>query len=79
MRIDNAYYKWRTQRYNKDKHRSHVLPILHCLQGHLESCKINERHINQILSSKELNFKATVHDCCIYQTTYKGHKIFLLR
>ena len=49
------------------------------LLGHPESGKIYERHINQILSSKELNFKATVHDRCIYQTTYKGHNILLLR
>ena len=56
-----------------------MLPVLRCLQGHPESGKIYEPHINQILSSKELNFKATVHDRCIYQTTYKGHTILLLR
>ena len=59
--------------------RSHVLPVLRCLQGHPENGTIYERHINQILSSKELNFKTTVHNRCIYQTTYKGHKILLLR
>ena len=79
MRIDNQYSEWWSQRYNTDINRSHVLPVLRCLQGHPESGKIYERHINQILSSKELNFKATVHDRCIYQTTYKGHKILLLR
>ena len=35
--------------------------------------------MSQILSSKILKFKATVHDFCIYQTSYKGHKILLQR
>ena len=78
MRIDNAYSEWWTQGYNKDINRSHVLPILCCLQGHPESGKIYKRHINQILNSKELNFKVTVHDRCIYQTTCKGQNILLL-
>ena len=79
MQIDNANSEWWTQRYNKETTLSHVLSVLGCLQGHPKNGKIYERHINQILSSKELNFKATVHDCCIYQITYKGHKIRFLR
>ena len=38
-----------------------------------------EHHINQILSSQDFKFKATVHDRCIYQTTYNDHNILLLR
>ena len=79
MRIDNVNSEWWAQRYNKNINRSHVLPVLCCLQGHPESGKIYEYHINQILNSKELNFKATVHDHCIYQTIYKGQKILLFR
>ena len=79
MRIDNVYSEWWSQCYDKEINRSHVLPVLCCLQGHPESGKIYEHHINQMLSSKELNFKATIHDCCIYQTNYKGQQILLLR
>ena len=32
-----------------------------------------------MLSFQDLKFKATVHHHCIYQNTYKGHKILLLR
>ena len=39
------------------------------LQGHSESGKIYKRHINQIIISKELNFKAIVNNRSIYQTT----------
>ena len=79
MCINNAHSEWWTQRYKKDISHCHVLPILRCFQGHPESGKIYEREINQILNSNELNFKATVHYRCIYQTTYKGQKILHLR
>ena len=79
VRIDNQYSEWWSQRHKTNINRSHVLPVLRCLQGHPESGKIYERHINQILGSMELNFKATVHDRCIYQTTYKGQQILLLK
>ena len=79
VRIDNQYSEWWSQRHKTNINRSHVLPVLRCLQGHPESGKIYERHINQILGSKELNFRATVHDRCIYQTTYKGQQILLLK
>ena len=39
---------------------------------------IYERYINQIVNSRELKFKATVHDCCTYQTSYKVHYFHLL-
>ena len=32
-----------------------------------------------MLSFQDFKFKATVHHHCIYQNTYKGHKILLLR
>ena len=65
MQTDDAYSEWWTQRYNKDVNRSYFLPVLRCLRGHPEYGKIYERHINQMLSSKELNFNTTVHDRCI--------------
>ena len=74
-----AYSECWTLCYLKPINRSHVLPVLCCLQGHPESDKVYERHINQVLRSQDLKFKNTEHLPCIYQTTYKGHKILLLR
>ena len=55
-----------------------VLPVLHALQGHPESGKLWESHINSILFSPELNFKCTTHDRRIYSTTFRGVKVLLL-
>ena len=57
---------------------SKVLPVLHALQGHPESGKLWESHINSILFSPELNFKCTKHDRTIYSTTFRGVKVLLL-
>ena len=49
------------------------------MQGYPESGKPWVRHINNILKGPTINFKHTSHDYTIYQTTFKGHKILLLR
>eukprot|EP00536_Pseudo-nitzschia_multiseries_P009159 jgi/Psemu1/22499/gm1.22499_g len=48
------------------------------LTGRPESGRLWEEHINHILTSSELNFKSTVHNKYIYQTTFDNNKILLL-
>ena len=79
MTIDNQYYDWYFHKFNKRLDRSRVLPVLRALQGHPESGKLWERHINDILLGPALNFKHTTHDRTIYQTTFNGNKVLLLR
>ena len=79
MMIDNQYYEWYLFRFGIKLDKSRVLPVLRALQGHPESGKLWERHINNILMGPELNFKHTTHDRTIYQTTYNGNKVMLLR
>jgi len=55
------------------------LPVKHALQGHPESGKLFQRHIDTILNSSELNFYATVLDRCLYCTEYKSETVLLLR
>ena len=64
--IDDAYADWYLWKTGQKIDRSKVLPVLHALQGHPESGKLWESHINSILFSPELNFKCTTHDCMIY-------------
>ena len=56
-----------------------MLPVLCALQGHPESSKLWEQHINNILMGPTFNFKHTTHDHTIYQTTFKGNKVLLLQ
>jgi hypothetical protein len=56
-----------------------VLPVLHALQGHPESGKLWEEHINKVLSLPELHFQSTTDDRTIYNGTFEGERILLLR
>jgi len=56
-----------------------VLPVLHALQGHPESGRLWEAHINSVLKSPEFGFRSTTHDRSIYSTTIAGEQVLLLR
>ena len=60
--IDDQYADWYEWRYGKKINRNKVLPVLRALQGHPESGRLWETHINKILRSPELKFKTTTHD-----------------
>ena len=77
--INNQYYEWYFHSFKKRLDKSRVLSVLRALQGHPESGKLWERHINNILMSPTFNFKYTTNDCTICQTTFKGNKVLLLR
>ena len=74
--INNQYYEWYFHRFGKKLDQSRVLPVLKALQGHPESGKLWEQHINNILLGPTLNFKHTTHDCTIYQTTFNDNKVW---
>ena len=77
--IDGPYADWYKWKFGKTIDTNHVLPVQHALQGHPESGRLWEEHINKILGCDELKFKSTTHDRCIYQTTYNDTKILMLR
>ncbi|KAG7373304.1 reverse transcriptase RNA-dependent DNA polymerase [Nitzschia inconspicua] len=77
--IDDAYADWYFARFGTHLDRRLVLPVLRALQGHPESGRLWEEHINKILSSDELQFRHTTLDHTIYSTVYKGQKVLMLR
>ena len=77
--IDDAYADWYENKFNKSLDRSKVLPVLHALQGHPESGRLWEVHINKILQSPEFGFKCTTHDRSIYSATIDNEHVLLLR
>eukprot|EP00536_Pseudo-nitzschia_multiseries_P002663 jgi/Psemu1/5969/gm1.5969_g len=71
--INDAYTDWYKWKYNTPIDRSLlVLPVQHALHGYSESGHLWEENVNRIFTSPELNFKTTVHNNCIYQTTFEG-------
>ena len=77
--LDSPFVDWYKWKFGKSIDPNHVLPVQHALQGHPESGRLWEEHINKILSDPKLNFKATTHDKCIYQSVYKGVKLLMLQ
>jgi hypothetical protein len=77
--IDDAYAEWYEYRFGVALDRSLVLPVQHALQGHPESGRLWERHINSILKATEFNFRSTTHDRSIYRGDFDGTPILLLR
>ena len=67
LAIDDAYADWYKDIFGKEVNRRHILPVYYSLQGHPESRKMLMHFIDNILI-KEMDFKTTTHDCCIYQT-----------
>ena len=77
--LDNAYIEWYKERFGVDLDRSLVLPVLHAHQGHPESGRLWEQHIDKILASPELGFRSTTHARNIYRAVIDGHPVLLLR
>ena len=78
LTIDDAYSEWYLKRFGKVLNKRWVLPIRHSLQGHPESGKMWMRMIDQVLI-KEMGFKSTTHDRCIYHNVIDGELVLLMR
>ena len=77
--IDEQYYDWYKYEFGEALDRRKVLPVKRALQGHPESGKLWEQHINKILTASPLNFKSTTHDKTIYKADFNGETVYLLR
>ena len=78
LKIDNAYFEWYKEKTGKSLNCRFVFPVIHSLQGHPKSGKMWMELIDQILI-KELGFKTTTKDCCIYIRKIDRHTILLFR
>ena len=79
MATDPQFITWWTEHFgNPPIPRGFILPVQHAIQGHPESPRLWEAHINEILS--DFGFKSTTHERCIYKATIDGKAVlFLLR
>jgi hypothetical protein len=79
MYIDDAFREWWTEHLNRPPIPKHytVVQVYNAIQGHPESPRLWEKHINKILV--QMGFIATRHEPCLYSTKKDGHTILLLR
>ena len=76
-KIDNQFNNWWTKhKGRKPMPEGWVSPVEHALQGHPESLRPWEQHMNKILT--KLIFKNTTHKRNAHSTTTKGHKVPVL-
>ena len=78
LTIDNAYFGWYKEKTDKTLNHRFVLPVLHSLQGYIESGKMWMNLIDQILIN-DLGFATTTKGRCIYIKKIEEGIILLLQ
>ena len=79
MYTDEAYSEWWTEHLRRPPiPREHnVVRVNNAIQGHPESPRLWEKHIDHIL--KDLEMKPTTHEPCLYSGIVEQHRIIFLR
>jgi transposase InsO family protein len=75
--IDDAYWDWYKERYDKELDRRLVLPVRHALQGHPESGSLWEQLINELLL--QLGLQNTTHERNLYHGSIDGDRVLICR
>ena len=79
MHIDEQFRDWWENCLGRPPiPRGHVLKVNKALQGHPEAPRLWHKHIDRIMT-KELGFKATTHETCLYHKQIDGDLVLVLR
>ena len=78
IRPDKAFREWWWARKGERIPEGYVIPVLRAMQGHPESPRLWERHIDRILR-EELGLTPTVHEPCLYSGEIEGERVLFLR
>ena len=80
LRVDDAYRDWYEYKTGKRIPPSSYVRVKHAIQGHPESPRLWQEHIDKIL--RKLGFQPTTQEPCLYKyvgTDFEDKQIFLLR
>lgn len=78
IRPDQAFKEWWTEHKGYPPiPDGYVIPVLAAMQGHPESPRLWEKHIDKILRS--IGLKPTTHEPCLYSGTFLGQRVLLMR
>ena len=76
--IDEPYRNWWVNhKKRKPIPKGMVLPVKHAIQGHPESPRLWQQHIDGFL--KQMKFESTTHEPCLYKGVYKQHRVLFMR
>ena len=77
LKTDEAYRNWYNHKYNVTLSPSTYVRVFQAIQGHPESPRLWQKHIDSILS--KIGFKSTTHEPCIYILHTPTETIYMLR
>lgn len=77
--IDDAFREWWTDHLGKPPipKECNVVRVHNAIQGHPESPRLWEKHIDKIL--RNIGLQPTVHEPCLYSGTINGNRVIFLR
>ena len=77
--IDDAFRDWWTNHLGKEPIMAecNVVRVHNAIQGHPESPRLWEKHIDRIL--RNLGLKPATHEPCFYSGTFQGERLNFLR
>jgi hypothetical protein len=78
IRPDQAFREWWARKGREPIPEGYVIPVLAAMQGHPESGRLWEKHIDKILRVK-LHLTPTVHEPCIYSGEIEGIRVIFKR
>jgi hypothetical protein len=78
VRPDAAFKEWWISKGREPIPDGYVIPVLAAMQGHPESPRLWEKHIDKILRV-HLKFTPTVHEPCLYCGYVDGERVLFKR
>jgi hypothetical protein len=78
IRPDKAFHGWWASKGRPPIPDGYVIPVQAAMQGHPESPRLWEKHIDKILRVK-LRFKPTIHEPCLYCGVFDGQRVIFKR
>jgi hypothetical protein len=74
---DRAFKEWWEAKGLKPLEPGQVIPVMRAMQGHPESSRLWEKHIDRII--RKYGFKPTVHEPCLYLGEVRGERCIFKR
>jgi hypothetical protein len=78
IRPDKAFHGWWKSKGRSPIPDGYIVPVQAAMQGHPESPRLWEKHIDKILRRK-LHFKPTIHEPCLYSGVFDGSRVLFKR
>jgi hypothetical protein len=78
IRPDKAFHGWWKSKGRPPIPDGYVIPVQAAMQGHPESPRLWEKHIDKILRRK-LHFRPTIHEPCLYCGSIEGQRVLFKR